>query len=121
MGDIIFFTDNDLSPCKARKFDKINKILKNIKREKIQIVIEEIESWYIAGLSRKDQEKLCIKYQHTTDNLTKEDFEKFISNEFDSIEALRVEVLRYFDISIAKKRNKSFKYFVEKYIETPKT
>lgn len=117
MGDFIFIIDYDKAKCKTKKLESIKNKYKNIEINRIQIVIEEIESWYIAGLSKEDQLSLGIKFQVNTDELTKEDFENFMKNKFDSLEDFKVEVLKHFDFEIAKKRNKSFKYFVEKYIE----
>ena len=46
----------------------------NIDKDKIIVVIKEIESWYLAGLDNKACKQLKIKNFANTDNITKEKF-----------------------------------------------
>jgi hypothetical protein len=81
-------------------------------------VIKEIESWYLAGLTAKDLEKLNIDYKKKkTDNLTKEQFNRLIPKKFISRIDFMQEVLKHFHLETAKQNNQSFKYFLEKYIQ----
>ena len=85
------------------------------------IVKKEIESWYIAGLSDTNLKKLKIKLTakgkkgDITGNMTKEKFNKLMPKRFDSRIDFMLEILNQFSLNTAKKRNKSFSYFISKH------
>ena len=87
----------------------------NIDKSKIIVVIKEIESWYLAGLDNKVCRQLKINNFADTDNVTKEKFNALIPKKFTSRIDFMSEILKYFSIEIAKQKNNSFQYFVEKY------
>jgi hypothetical protein len=115
--DYIFISDINDSPCITHKKEKIT--IKNIDKEKIVVVIKEIESWYLAGLGENEAKELDIPIAKisTTNNLTKEDFNRLIPNRYKSVIDFRKEILKRFSIEKAKERNKSFKYFIEKFVK----
>ncbi|MGB9878320.1 MAG: hypothetical protein ACPLPS_11195, partial [bacterium] len=53
-----------------------------LNRDRILIVVKEIESWYLAGLCDSNRKKLRIKHSPTTDDLTKEKFNALIPKKF---------------------------------------
>ena len=108
-------TDINNSPCVTRRKEEIETILKNIEKEKIIVVIKEIESWYLAGLNNTENKKFRIPIFSVTDTITKEQFNSLIPQTFNSRIAFLLEILRNFSIEIAKRKNKSFRYFIEKY------
>lgn len=114
-ADYIYFADIDNSPCVTAKKEKIQQERKYIDTSKIIIVIKEIESWYLAGLDNKASKQLKIGNIETTDNITKESFKDLIPEKFTSRIDFMSEILKIFSIEMAKRKNKSFKYFVEKY------
>ena len=114
-ADYIYFSDINDSPCITQKKQKIKKELKNIDQEKIVIVVKEIESWYIAGFIQSENQNFKIQIPANTDNFTKEQFNSLVPSKFDSRIDFMLEVLKFFSISKATKRNKSFQYFIEKY------
>ena len=81
----------------------------------IAIVVKEIESWYLAGLDNKQSKNLKIPILNSTDDITKEKFNQLIPKKFDSKLDFMTESLKCFSIETAKLKNKSFKYFIEKY------
>lgn len=109
----IFVTDMD-TPCVMAKKERIQRRFKNVDKDRIMVVGKEIESWYLAVL---DDDK-CKEFgvpSLNTDNITKEQFNGLIPKKFDyGIDFMR-EILKAFDIETAKRKNKSFRYFVEKY------
>lgn len=116
-SDYIFLTDINSAPCiSAKKESKLSKYT-NIDKNKIVIVIKEIESWYIAGLNVKNSEKLGIRFCNDTNNLDKEQFNKLIPKKFDSRIDFMQEILNSFQIRTAKKKNKSCEYFFDKICE----
>ncbi len=114
-ADYIYVTDINHSPCVTNKKQIIQNKLKNIDENKIIVVIKEIESWYLAGLDDITSQKLKISNFSTTDDITKEKFENIIPEKYDSRIDFMLDILESFSIEIAKSKNKSFRYFVEKY------
>lgn len=79
-------------------------------RHNILIVVEEIESWYLAGLDTNDAEFLQIPDYNNTEEISKEKFFSIIPSDYDELE-FRLELLERFKVPIAVKKNKSFSYF----------
>jgi hypothetical protein len=113
--DYIFLGDINHSPCVT---DKKAKLLKSfnphLSQGKIRIVIKEIESWYLAGLESKSLKQLGLKAIADTNDVTKEDFSRLIPSKYDRTDFM-LEVLEKYDVKIAKKKNASFAYFVQKF------
>ena len=117
MADYIFVTDIDDAPCITfRKQVKQNK-LENLDKDKILVVIKEIESWYLAGLDSECCKKLRISSPNNTNDIAKEQFNRLIPKKFEEsrIDFLQ-EILKYFQVEIAKQKNASFRYLLEKYV-----
>lgn len=79
------------------------------------MVVKEIEGWYLAGLGNTEAEKFKIRTFSETDTITKEQFNALIPKTFDSRIDFMLEILRIFSIEIAKQKNRSFRYCIEKY------
>jgi len=114
-AEYIFVTDIDFKPCVTAKKQEIQNKVKNIDRDRIIVVIKEIESWYLAGLDSVRCKKLKIRCLRDTNDITKEQFEALIPNKFNSKINFMLEILNLFSIEIAKQKNKSFRYFIDKY------
>ncbi len=117
-GICIGVADINSSPCiSGRKQEKQKEEFRSLDKDRIVIVVKEIESWYLAGLDDRACSELEIAVFDTTDNVTKSKFDglwhksKRFSSDVDFIQ----ETLRLFDIETAKRKNKSFRYFAEKY------
>jgi len=117
-ANYIYVTDINDFQCVVTKKQKIKELIRGIDYDKIFVVIKEIESWYLAGLDSKLAKNLGIKKKipDTTDTVTKEQFYNLMPKKFDSKIDFMREILKNFSIEIAKKKNKSFKYFVENMI-----
>lgn len=114
-ADYICVTDINSSPCVTAKKQKVKNIIRNIDEDRIIIVIKEIESWYLAGLSDIESKKIKIRTFRITDTITKEQFNNLIPNKYVSRVDFMSEILKKFSIKIAKQKNKSFKYYIKKY------
>ena len=114
--DYIFVTDINQKPCVTAKKQTVKKTYKKVAEDKIAIVIKEIESWYLAGLSDAAAKKFKIRAFATTDGITKEQFNSLIPKRFDSRIDFMLEMLKNFSIEIAKQKNGSFNYFFEKFV-----
>jgi len=114
-ADYIYLTDINNFPCVTAKKEEIQKKYPNIDKNKIMVVIKEIESWYLAGLDNKACKRLKINNFANTNNITKEKFDAMIPKNFTSRIDFISEILKNFSIKIAKQKNESFQYFVKKY------
>jgi len=114
-ADYIYLTDINDSPCVTAKKEEIQKRYPNIDKNKIMVVIKEIESWYLAGLDNEICRQLKINNFANTNNITKEKFEAMIPKKFASRIDFMLEILKNFSIEIAKQKNESFQYFAKKY------
>lgn len=114
-ADYIFVTDIDRSPCITVKKQSLIEKLGTVEKDKIAVVIKEIESWYLAGLDDTTSKKIKIHNFKTTDSVTKEQFNEVFHGKFDSKIYLLSKVLEMFSQDEAKKKNKSFAYFVDKH------
>ena len=118
-ADYIYVSDINNSPCVSEKKNNIKGKFRNIDDNRIVIVVKEIESWYLAGLSDENAKKFKIRPSNIKDTniISKEQFNVLIPENYrDSRINFMIEILKYFCIETGKQRNKSFKYFVDKYI-----
>jgi len=110
----IYFSDINNAPCITLKKQEILKKYKNIDKDRIIVVIKEIESWYLAGLHDEDSKKFTKKLFKSTDTITKEQFKKFIPKNESRINFM-IELLNVFSRDTAIQKNNSFSYFVKKH------
>ena len=113
-ADYIFMTDMNDAPCVSARKEKIFEKYESVDKSMIIVVGKEIESWYLAGLDDDKCKGLKIRSFSETDNITKEEFVRLIPSKFAVID-FKVEILKFFDMETAKRKNKSFRYFVEKF------
>ena len=114
-SDYFFLKDINDSPCVTDIKEKIGKkYRRRIKPERIIIVIKEIESWYLAGLDKKSLKEIGTKTLNNTDEMTKEQFNSLMPKKYDYRIDFMAEVLKRFSIETAKRKNKSFDYFIKK-------
>ena len=112
-SDYIFFTDND-SPCvTASKQKSMNKYCQ-LEEERIQVVVKEIESWYLAGLDEESSKRLGLQFFRITDKINKEKFNNYIPKTFDSRIDFMLEVIKLFIVKVAMDKNGSFRYFINR-------
>ena len=118
-AEYVFVTDLDESPCVTQKLDKVEKTYPFYERQKMQVIVQEIEGWYIAGLSDKDYQQLKLKSVQDTSSLTKEQFNQLIPAKFSSRRDFMSELLKLFSMATAVQKNNSFRYFAEKHTLIP--
>ena len=92
-----------------------SKVVKNVDIARIAVVKAEIESWYLAGLDRRDAESLEIQHSSNTESITKEDFDSMHEKYTSRIDFMTV-ILEKFSLDIAKTQNESFRYFCNKFL-----
>lgn len=115
-GEYILLTDINSSVCISVKKHQIKNKISNLKFDSITVVIKEIESWILAGLDNQSSNKLKVQNFRNTDTINKEQFNNLMKNKYDSRINFMIDILNHYSIDIAKTKNKSFKYFCEKYL-----
>lgn len=124
-ADYIFMTDFDEKDCLKSREDEVLQKFSSLNQECIAIVKNEIESWYIAGINKEiKKEKECskslrkISVPDDTEIIKKEDFLDLMPINFNGSKIdFMQEILKCYDISIAKRRNNSFKRFISNFID----
>lgn len=114
-ADYILVADINSAPCISKRKQKLHKIFKNVDEDRILVIVQEIESWYLAGLDEANSEKLRLPIFKTTNSFTKEQFNGLIPEKFDSRIDFMLEILKHFSLETAKRKNDSLRYFIEKY------
>ncbi|MFX0097764.1 MAG: hypothetical protein ACFE7E_08410 [Candidatus Hodarchaeota archaeon] len=112
----ILLSDLNDSPCVTQKKERILECYSFLDKDRIQIVVKEIESWYIAGLNKNTSEVLGIKNINNTEQITKEQFHALMPQGFVKVDFMK-EILKMFSIDVAKRKNRSFEYFSRKHID----
>ena len=110
----ILLADLDEKDEKTRK-SELKRKYPDIYCENIYFSIQEIEAWYLAGISKNNIKKYKVnrRYLLDTQNITKEKFEKIFKNSRDTLHIAKVNILSEYDINIAKERNNSLNVFLE--------
>jgi hypothetical protein len=113
-ANYILLTDFNSSPCITHRKNKILNVFRFCDESKIQVVVQEIEGWYVAGLNSQSQNNLKLSSIEPSDSITKEQFNVIIPKNFQRRDFL-IELLKNFSFKFAIKQNTSLKYFAEKY------
>lgn len=108
----VFLKDIDGVVCVSEKKSQLAVRYNSLAPESIFVVVKEIESWYLAGISSSDARKMRLSLQGATNALTKEQFDALRPKRFISRIDFMVEILRLFSINVAATNNASFGYFV---------
>lgn len=116
-ADYLVIADYDCSPCVTFKKEWLHQHIKGLEPQRTRIVIEEIESWYAAGLDEQGLAKFGMPVLATlaaTDRLTKEQFNEMVPMKYDSRIDFMMEILKIFSVETARRKNRSFEYFLRK-------
>jgi hypothetical protein len=87
-----------------------------LSNDHIVVIIQEIESWYLAGLDDKAQKHLSLRSYRSTNHITKEIFNRMIPRSYTSRIAFMADVLDLFSIDRALEKNRSFRYFFTRFL-----
>lgn len=107
--------DSKYYPCISSRKEKRHDEYPSLPLDRIIIVKEEIESWFLAGISNSLNEFKEIEMPINTEHISKEDFDKMIENsKYDSKISFLKEVSKNYDMDLAIGRNDSLRYFIDK-------
>ena len=87
-----------------------------VEADRIIVIIQEIESWYLAGLDEKAQKRYSLRPYRGTNHITKEIFNRMIPRYYTSRIAFMAEILDHFEIEVAQEKNRSFRYFFTRFV-----
>lgn len=116
-SDIIYQCDMDGIPCvSAKKGDLVTKYGGRLKEIDIIVVIKEVEGWYYAGVNQECASALGVGEVETTDSMTKEEFAELMPDKYITPTNFMIEILKNYSLESARRKNKSLKYFCDKWI-----
>jgi len=114
--DYIYIQDIDDCECVTASKNKTVEMLNlRISPNNIAVVIKVIESWYLALMNQKSSKKYLRQNVDSTENYSKAKFEHFIPEGCPRI-VFMLKLLEEIDFESAKRKNQSFEYFFEKWI-----
>ncbi|WP_369425531.1 hypothetical protein, partial [Methanothrix sp.] len=115
--EYIFVRDIDSAPSVEAKKEELTKNYEGLGKDRIAIVVMEIESWYLAGADERLFRKYGIassRIEHT-DTMTKEDFNRLIPRRLSRVVFMH-EILRDYHAERARGTNRSFRYFTDRWL-----
>lgn len=114
--DYIFLSDldSDKGYCITSRINKRMSEYKELEKEKIIIVKEEIESWYLSGVNESFDILKDKNLPENTDKIAKEEFDIMIEADLNSRIDIMIEMAKSFNCLEACNKNSSFNYFSEK-------
>lgn len=115
-ADYIFVADINTSPCiTQRKEHLVDSHRDMVDPGRTIIARREIESWYMAGVDDQACREYGIASLSHTDDVTKEQFRSLMPRQFnDSVVHFMTEILSKFRIELARGKNRSFCYLMNK-------
>lgn len=114
----IFVGDKNDKPCVTAKKEEIKKIY-GAEEDRILVVAREIEGWYLGGLKDEIAKEWGINdLPSDTEGVTKEGFRNLCSLSKYKCSGIhfRKEILKHFSLESAKHKNRSFRYFMERFV-----
>ena len=114
-ADYIYLVDINRAPCVTHRKEQVTRRCRQLDEDRICVVIAEIESWYLAGLDATTCKALAVPDHGATEKITKERFDAMRPRRFDSRVDFMVELLKCFSIEVGTQRNRSLRYFVERF------
>jgi hypothetical protein len=112
----IIVTDIDLEKSVAAKKSIILSRFSEADYQHIMVIVQEIESWYLAGINDIGAKALGIHVPARTDFVTKEHFIGLIPRYYPSKIVFMIEILKHFSLSVGVEKNKSFRFFIDHYV-----
>lgn len=114
--DLLWVCDSDKAPCVTVRKDKVERSLPAIVDHPIVVVVKVIESWFLAGVDTEGSRILGIRSLPTTDSITKEAFSDLRPSSIETNREFMLAILEHFSVETAQRKNRSFRYFCQKYL-----
>ncbi len=114
-ADYLLLGDIDERPCVTVTKEELNTQFSVLSSDRVIVVRREIEAWYLAGLHEPALRDLGLARVRNVDEVTKEHFDRLVGGEDEHTNTM-VEILRHYDVEVARQRSPSFRYFWQKHI-----
>ena len=114
--DYIMFGDIDERPCVTATKEDLTTQFPALSWDRVVAVRLEIEAWYLAGLSEEARRELDLGRVADVESVTKEQFNNLVGGNRRHTSTM-VEILRHYDVEVARQRSPSFGYFWQKHVE----
>ncbi len=108
--------DIDERPCVTATKEELSLRFPVITWDRVVVVRPEIEAWYLAGLDEMASRELGLGSVADVDSVTKEQFDNLVGGRRRHTNMM-VEILRHYNVEVARQRSPSFRYFWQKHIE----
>lgn len=115
--DYIFLTDINDATCITNRKDHVLDRHPSLQRERVMVVVQEIEGWYLAGLNASLASALNLSEVFDPNEATKEDFANLLPSNLRSPRELMTEILKLYALEEGVVRNTSLRYCVERYFD----
>ena len=110
-----FLKDINSTPYITLKKQLINESFdQRVRIDRAIVVVKEIESWYLAGIDEAACDEIGIRHFIATDDISKEVFCRLIPRKLEPQDDFMIELLKRYSIDIARQKNRSFDYFMNK-------
>ena len=100
------------NPCIEAKKKSTRNDIPEVAPECVFVVVDCIESWYLAGISTRMRRSLKMKGFANTQIVCKSRFREMVPKNM-SVHEFMTKILSDYSISLAKRRNESFRHFTE--------
>ena len=114
--DYLLIRDMDDRPCVTATKEAIASRTPSLSWDRVVVVPREIEAWYLAGLNEAACEELGLDRVTDVDSVTKEQFDQLVGGTRHHQPAMD-EILKRYDVEVARQRSPSFAYFWQKHVE----
>ena len=115
-ADYLLFGDIDERPCVTSTKETITNRFAGLTWDRIVVVRREIEAWYLAGLDEASLCDLGLDRVRNVDEVTKEQFDRIVGGKVNHTSTM-VEILKRYDVEVARQRSLSFRYFWQKHVQ----
>lgn len=114
-AEYAYLADIDDSPCVTEKKQRICSNLSGLEESRIFVVIKEIESWYLAGLTAEQARRMKVRRPPADTNaVTKETLNTLVPTRYSSRLEFMIDLLECYSLETAVQRNDSLLYFCAK-------
>ena len=113
--DYLLIRDMDDRPCVTATKEAIASRISGLSWDRVVVVPREIEAWYLAGLDEAAHGELGLDRVAAVDSITKEQFDQLVGGRLQHQPAMD-EILRHYDVEVARQRSPSFRYFWQKHV-----
>ena len=115
-ADYLLLGDIDERPCVTVTKEELATQFSVLSSDRVIVVRREIEAWYLAGLSEEARRELGLGRVTDAESVTKEQFDQLVGGRRRHTSTME-EILKHYDVEVARQRSPSFRYFLQKHVE----